>query len=780
MVVQTWVRKHHLLPMSPWVNREATCQTTLDMTRGALSEPSSLADDSLAPIVDTKLHMPRARGFVLRPRLLDRLSASDARLALVAASPGTGKSTVLAHWTARDDRRAFAWVTIDPGDNDPARVWAHILEALERVGLQSSEGLRSGVREVDRRDGFLPGLVNALAGSERQIVLVLDDYHHLSNGTVHAELAYFVEHVPDNCRVAIGTRLDPPLPLARLRASGDLVELRDHDLRFTDPEAAELLRGELGVAIGGGAVDAILARTEGWAVGLYLAALALRGADDIDTAVSSFGGVRRHVVDYFVDEVLDGLDPERRTFLLESSVLERLSGDLCDFVLEREGSAELLETLVRSNKLVVPLDEDRHWYRYHNLLAEFLRGELGRGGSDRLMALHRRAATWLERAGLLEEAVSHAILSREVETVGRLVAGALIPLERLGRGMTIAGWLAQVDVDRIELDTRLAITSAWMALNRGDTETAERWLDVAEGRDEDESFDGTASIGVVTPMTRAVSAYFRGAPTEAARRAEQAIDAGPPSVWRARAAVILGASLYWRGELGRARAHFERLLPRLEGESIPRVIALSYLGQILLEEGDVDGARAQLERGRALAQRLRLDRHLRTAGTYLALCRVAIRDGDPTAARELVAADLEPMRNRLEPAQHAALLLVEARVSMALGEADAAEELLARAEDVVQMCDEWETIAERLAALEPAFGLTRARPTPSMQGLEQLSPRELDVLRLLPTRLSKREIGRELYVSPDTIGTHTKAIYRKLGVHSRADAVASARALGLL
>jgi LuxR family maltose regulon positive regulatory protein len=702
------------------------------MAYAAADGGSSVAGASAQLTIATKLHFPATEGAVARPRLAGRLSSSDGgRLTLVTASPGAGKSTVLAQWAGRDKGHAFAWLTLDPADNDPVRLWTHVLAALGRAGVPVDDRLLGSARGADRIYGFLPGVVNALAEAGRPVVLVLDDFHVLHDEAVLAEVTYLLHHLPARCRIAVGTRVDPPLPLARLRANGQLCELRDKDLRFRHEEAAELLSRELGAGIGDAAVGTLLARTEGWAVGLYLAVLALRAAADAETAIVGFTGTRRHVVDYFTDEVLADLEPGTREFLLRSAVLGRLTGALCDAVLERRGSARLLETLVSSNRLVVPLDDDREWYRYHRLFADFLQAELRRADPGALPGLHLRASAWYDRAGLPEEAVEHAIASGDTEATGRLIARAVVPLERAGRFMTIAGWLRRLGEDRVAQDPRFAIAAAWVALNLGDTDAAERWLGVTEGCDPAAPFDAWAPVGVVVPMTRAVSAYLRGAPAEAARQAQQSIDAGPPSVWTARASVMAGASLYWRGRVRQARGHFERLLPRLEGESIPVMIALGYLGAIALEEGDAGNARALSVGALEAAERAHISGHLRSATAHLTLCRLYLRNGDAAAARRHIAAELEPMRARLEPAQLALLCLVEARANFQSSGTAAAQALLARAGDLAAQCEEQETIAARLAELEPMFVLSAKAPAVPAARHEQLSGRELDVLRLL-------------------------------------------------
>jgi LuxR family maltose regulon positive regulatory protein len=329
-------------------------------------------------LLATKLHVPGPRpGFLVRPRLLERLTQGTTHeFTLVCAPAGFGKTSLLGDW-ARRSRQPVAWLSLDGGDGDPARFWRYVAAALDglRPGVgQRVEALFQGGQPP--LEAVVAVLVNELVEGSEQVVLVLDDYHLVEGPAVHQSLELLLERLPSQLRLVLASRADPPLPLARLRAGGQLVELREADLRFSAEEAAELLRTAVGAELSEAAVAALGDRTEGWVAGLQLAALSLQGQDYIGAVVERFSGSHRYVLDYLAAEVLDRQPQELRAFLLETSILERLSGPLCDAVTGRVDSQALLERAERANLFLHPLDEVRGWWRYHHLFADLLRVRL--------------------------------------------------------------------------------------------------------------------------------------------------------------------------------------------------------------------------------------------------------------------------------------------------------------------------------------------------------------------------------------------------------------------
>ena len=433
----------------------------------------------------TKLHVPRRRpGFVPRPRLVGRLEEGLARgLVLVCAPAGSGKTVLLADW-ARHGGRPVAWLSLDVGDNDPARFWRHVVAALgqARPGIAELAGPVLGPLEASSPDGLVMALINELAADPREdeVLLVLDDYHLIDSQPVHGSLLFLLEHLPPGLRMVLASRSDPPLPLARLRAGGQLAELRAAELRFTADEAAALLREAIGAELPGTAVAALTVRTEGWAAGLQLAGLSLRGQADTAGFVTAFSGSHRYVLDYLTGEVLERQNPQVREFLLETSVLERLTGELCDAVTGRAGSQAMLADIERAGLFLVPLDEVRGWWRYHHLFADLLRARLQAEQPGRVQALHRAAAAWCEEHDLADDAVRHALAAGEAAWAARLVERHVEELLGRSEGVTLRRWLSALPAESARDRPRLCLAQAYGAAQGFQVEVLEALLDDAE------------------------------------------------------------------------------------------------------------------------------------------------------------------------------------------------------------------------------------------------------------------------------------------------------------
>jgi LuxR family maltose regulon positive regulatory protein len=395
-----------------------------------------------------------------RAALIEILSAEPSRkLTLLSAPAGWGKTTLLAQWVSgADERGRRGWLSLDASDNDPARFWACAIAALGKaspgVAPRAFELIKMG---ADPRQVVLPTLLDELAAMDYQIALILDDYHLVENRTVHEQVGFVVERMPQTFQLVIATRSDPMLPLARLRARGELLELRAEELRFQAGEAADLLDGVLGLKLTDAQVQLLFRRTEGWAAGLYLAGLSLAGRTDAAAFIQTFAGDNRHIVDYLMAEVLDGQPPHLRSFLLRTSVLGRLSGALCDAVLQTSGSASVLEKIERENLFVMPLDMSRHWYRYHQLFGELLRTELRRSEPDPVADLHRRAATWFETEGLIDEALHHLIAAGDIARSADLIADWVDEFN--GGGLSAISGIASTLLASPERSASVAVTS---------------------------------------------------------------------------------------------------------------------------------------------------------------------------------------------------------------------------------------------------------------------------------------------------------------------------------
>ena len=376
----------------------------------ALAHPSAAVDppgQSVAgmPLLATKLYAPRwRRGLVSRPRLVARLDQGlTRRLTLVSAPAGFGKTTLLAEWLSAPSSggRPAAWVSLDPSDNDPARFWAYVIVALQSVRDGAGAAALSLLHapQPPPIEAVLTSLINELVAIDDDVVLVLDDYHAIEAQPIQVATAFLLDHLPPQVHLVIAGRADPPLPLARLRARGELTELRAADLRFTPDEAAAFLTEAMGLALSPTDIATLDGRTEGWIAGLQLAALSMQGHQDVGGFIHAFAGDHRYVVDYLVDEVLRRQPDPVRHFLLQTAILDRFTGSLCDAVTGQVDGATRLEALELGNLFVVPLDDRRRWYRYHHLFADVLRAHLAAEQPEQVAVLHRRASAWHERHG---------------------------------------------------------------------------------------------------------------------------------------------------------------------------------------------------------------------------------------------------------------------------------------------------------------------------------------------------------------------------------------------
>jgi len=708
----------------------------------------------------TKLNPPTgARRRVTRRALVKRLVSDEPRrLTLVSAPAGWGKTTLLAEWAADSrEQRPFAWLTLDRGDNDAVRFWGYAIEALRTleptVGSASLAAL--GVSGTNPIEVVLPPLINELAALDRPLVLALEDYHLIQSPEVHEGLTFLVERLPTTLELAIATRIDPPLPLPRLRARGEMLEFRAPELRFDAAEAEELLCAALGDTLDEADVGRLVQRTEGWPAGLYLAALSLSGRDDPSGFIEAFAGDDRHIVDYLGGEVLDGLDPKTREFLLRTSILERVSGQLCDYVLESSDAAERLLAIERANLFLVALDDRREWYRYHHLFADLLRHELARLQPESARGLHRRAAEWLGSNGAVDEAIRHALAAGDEEGAARLVAEMWrVPFNR-GELATVDRWLDDLPETLVRATPDLCLARAWVLMDRGRPREAERWLlDAA-----------TVPEGVVL---HAVLCFKLGKLAHAEKIAREALVNAPVAspLGLPVAHCILGIALYYRGELEEAEASLLEAVRLADSGSneLARIYALGYLGLTRLDASDPEGAGVAAHEALERAAGPPASEHFVTAMALLAQGRLS---EDAAALEQAVAL----ARRGAAPIEIAAALI-------GLGEARRDPATLREARVVLADCEDAGRLPELIEQAELRLRGRARGPRRKLAG--DLSDRELAVLRLLPGEASLREIASALYLSLNTVKTHSRSIYRKLDASSREQAVARGRELGLL
>ena len=561
----------------------------------------------------TKLQVPGLRpGFVPRPRLAERLDEGlEPGLVLVCAPAGYGKTVLLADW-ARCRERPVAWLSLDEGDNDPARFWRHTLGALDqaRPGVAERLGPLLGRSAPPSLEPLVTALLNELAvpSDDGELLLVLDDYQLISSEPVHSSLGFLLEHRTPGLHVVLASRADPPLALARLRARGQLAELRADELRFTTDEAAALLQHMVagpGVALPDAAVTALAERTEGWAAGLQLAGLSLRGQADVAGFVAAFTGSHRYVLDYLAEEVLERQSDQVRTFLLETSVLERLSGELCDQVTGRAGSQALLEQVERAGLFLVPLDEVRGWWRYHQLFADLLRARLEQQ-SGRTRELHENAAAWLEEHGLADDAIRHAMAAGQMIWAARLIERHFDAVWYLrGEAATIQRWLSALPADLVRTRPRLLLAQALVAALSGRLGMVEEHLDTAERAyacAADEPFEPTigraASLLVNVPaliaLRRCYLAQLHGDAEETAAFASQAQAESGEGEWLLNSAIqgFLAVADWLRGRLAEAEHALASSIDawRVADQFTLTAWGVHHLGQVQRGQGRLDAA----------------------------------------------------------------------------------------------------------------------------------------------------------------------------------------------
>ncbi len=876
------------------------------------------------PVLVTKLFIPPARPEVIaRPRLLERLDEGLARkLTLVSAPAGFGKSTLVASWAARCGRPA-AWLSLDAGDNDPIRFLTYLIAAVRTVAPSMGEGALTALQAPRPASpaSVLPSLVNELTTLPHGIVLVLDDYHVIDARPVDEALAFLLEHLPPQVHLLVASREDPPWPLARLRTRGQLGELRAADLRFTAAEAAEFLNALTGFTLAASDVAALEERTEGWIAGLQLAAISMRGHADVGAFIRSFTGSHRFVMDYLVEEVLGQQPASVQAFLLRSSILEALCGSLCDAVLgDPPGSGQAsLAYLERANLFLVPLDDERRWYRYHHLFAELLRQRLRQGaappsGVDAVPVteLHGRASAWYEANGMEVEAFRHAAAADDFARAEALIEGNGLPLQLRGAAAPVLGWLESLPAAAMDARPSLWVTYAATLMYGGRHNAVERRLVSAEAalRGQAPSAD-TRDLSGRIALLRATLAVMQNDPAVMIDQSRRALACLRPDnlVHRSAAAWSLGCAHQFQGDRAAAREVYHEVIAagRATGNSLYTIAATVNLGQVQeadnafsqavatyrrvlelvgepaqaigcqahlglariayeknelaiaehhgrryaeltqrmesidsfasyavfrarlhLAQGDERAAAAILEEAEgfvhqhgfafrmpdiAAAQVVTLlrggapaaaEQRARAHGLLLAQARVSLAQGDASGALAL----LEPLRRYADArAWHdarLAMMVLQALALEAQGATAAAiavlGEALALAEPgglVRTFLDEGPPMARLLsaaaareglpaygrkvlAALEPEGAARPSSPASPRIGADDLSERELEVLRLVARGLSNHDICQRLFLALSTVKGHNMKIFEKLRVRRRTEAVARARELGLV
>jgi LuxR family maltose regulon positive regulatory protein len=701
-------------------------------------------------------------------------------LTLVCAPAGYGKTALLAEWREAQER-LLAWVSLDADDSDPVRLWSHVVWAIGEAApeLGSPVPDRFEIFPNNLLDGLLPLLLDTLVRHSTDLVIVLDDYHFVHDDLCDASLTFFTQNAPQNVQLVVASRTAPRVPLGRLRAHGELVEVVADDLALTEEEAGQVVHAILGANLPPETIETLVERTEGWPAGIHLTALRAQTVAEPEELVTSLTGGNRFIFDYLEGDLLEQLPDETRQFLRRTSMLSRLTAPLCDAVLEMNGSQGLLEEAERANLFLVPLDDRREWFRYHQLFSDVLRRELNKVEPELVPTLHERASRWFERANDVEDAINHAIEARDLPRATELLTRQFRSFVDSGRVFTLLRWLDELSWEEAVADPLLALERGTIAGITGRaTDEIEPWLAAAERG----SYDGPLPNGmqsVAFGVASVRSLFLLGNVGAAVEAARFAIDQAPPgSPWRITSLLALGHTLYLSGETLEARQVVQQaMLESSPEEKHASAVLPGVLALIELDRGEIARGENLARRSLAALEELGLGNVLSASLGHLALgialgAQGAFRD----AEREvLVGAKLRESGGPTVWHVHALVLLARAR--HALGDTEGARDALDEARMEMEHLRDAGIVTALLDDTERRLRSGVRQPVTTG---EELSERELVILRLLAVKLTQPEIARELYISYNTVKTHTRSIYRKLGVSSKDEAMEQAVALGLI
>jgi LuxR family transcriptional regulator, maltose regulon positive regulatory protein len=706
---------------------------------------------------------------------VERLANATEPVVCLVAPPGYGKTNVAAQWAERKGGRV-PWVSLDRRDNDPVVLLSYLAVALDRV-----QPIDPAVFEALAAPGVsvmatvLPRFSAWVGGLTEPVFLVLDHVEALGNRECLDAVAELSLRLPHGSQLVMASRSMPRLPVALLQAQGRLLEVGPAELAMDDQEARALLEGA-GVRAGDADASELIVRTEGWPVGLYLAALSLREGGSL----AAFRGDDRLLADYLQSELLARVSHKRVSFLTRSAVLERMSGPLCDAVLDRRGSGRMLASLEQSNLLLVALDRHRGWYRYHNLFHELLQAELDRREPELIEGLHARAAAWCEANGLPEMAVDHAQAAGDDDRVARLVAALGQPAYAAGRVETLRRWLAWFeDRDLLARYPAVAVLGTYLHALLGRPAAAERWAAAAERGATGGKLPDGSTVESWVALARAL--LCRDGTGRMRADAQTALDGlAPASTWRAAALLLEGISYLLDAQPDRADPVLAHAVDvATQDRALPAAVtALGERAVVAMGRRDWHEAGALADRALGIMRAGRLDDYPHTALVHAVAARAALQRGDGPRARDHLArvTRLRPLLTYGLSFFAVQTLLELGRACLALDDPAGARTALRQARDVLQQRPDLGDLPAQAQELQAALETTGG----SRVGVSSLTTAELRLLPLLSTHLSFREIGERLYVSRHTVKTQAISVYRKLGVSSRSQAIDRAREIGLL
>ena len=751
-------------------------------------------------ILSTKLFIPTlAPDVIHRPHLIEQVTAglkAGHSLTLISAPAGYGKTTLLAEWISTYQGQV-AWLSLDEQDNTELRFWKYFIAALQTASKPSGQQALQLLESTQEKDHqvFLTELVNDLATLDDKVVIVLDDFHVISNQAIYEGLLFLLEHLPPSLHLIIATRADPRLPISRLRVRGKLTEIRIADLRFTSNETLEFLNNLMDLRLNASDIQALETRTEGWIAGLKLAALSLQGHENAHTFIQAFTGNQQYILEYLVEEVLHRQPEATQRFLVETSILERMSAPLCNAITETNNSGIILPELQRRNLFVIPLDDEQYWYRYHHLFAEFLKSYLRRTRANDLPTLHRRAAQWYQANNYPEEALRHAFAIPDYPYVSHLVVNNWRQIYHQGRLDTAVRWLETLPSDFIRNSPPLGVAVCWTLFTRGDYDRITEYLDdimqvfeqmVASGKLPKEHPEYNI-IKQQVILLQAVVARHHGDVSSAMKQIELLIPTIPEL------GVTLGQTIADMGytasysqmgytyvaanDLAQAENYLSRVSPHARrcGNYLALAHATMEWVRISLLQGKIEQAETICRHELALADQSEYADFPAFCLIQLALADVLREKNSMEEAESLLHTGLDTARKSGHVFYLAQGYLIAARYHHAQGKATQAQEDLRKAEQIA------ETIHNHF--LDDLIAQTKKKlvlkSSPIQALIEPLSDRELEVLRLICAGKSNQEIADELFIALDTVKRHINNLYGKLGVRRRSQAIIESHRLGL-
>lgn len=739
------------------------------------------------PLITTKLLIPTLRQrLVSRPALIDCISKGIAgKLTLLSASSGYGKTTLMSEWCAtREQDYPLAWISLDKGDNDPVRFLSYLIAALQNIqdGLgQDTSTLMQGAQNPFE-ESILSVLVNEVSAVPQHFALVLEDYHLIELRQIHQMVVFLLDHMPPQMHLVILTRSDPPFPLARYRARGELLEVRVKDLRFSPDAATALLNNIAGLGLTDESIQTLLDRTEGWITGLQLALLTIQGIENPSESISAFGRGHDYIVDYLVEEVLERQPDALKEFLLQTSILSRLNASLCEVVTGQPNGQATLEHLEKANLFLTSLGNEHGWYRYHHLFADVLQNRLQRYYSAEIPGLHQKAAHWFEQNDLIMEAIEHALSANDSQHAARMAERYGVNLLMNGNLATLMGWFHRLPKSAFEDYPRLSVYRAWALMLAGMNADIEKHVLAAE-----ESAKTKNVFDELRGDLAAVLAYdasLRGNMDLAYDKAHEALEWLTKDNYTVRSvmAFVLGGIYFTRRDFPRAITAMQeasRVGEQSRNFNVA-VSALSAVGSIYLGQGDVNEAE------KAFSQALEFSKGRKgqflpiASNAFSGMAELCLLNKEFEQARQWAVKGLGLGKQWINADSLVGCLLVLAQVSHQEGDFNEAQSKLDEAKRVASTRVLTPGTVEQIQACETF--LSEKSPDTAKQSplIDPLSEREVEVLALFAEGLSNQEVADKLIISLGTVKAHSSNIYRKLDASNRAQAVIKARELNLL